>query len=664
MPTGNGNSDSGVVRRRILQSLGVAGAAGLAGCFGDDDDDDSGNGNGNGSDGGDISFPLDVQLEVNADNDDRVAMVELIAESMEQSGYFDVEIETYEWNQYVGRVLDTEYADNGHIPTIGLSGTFNPHSFCDALHNSANHGACCNLTGINDSELDDLLDSARFGVDVAEDPQLRAERYDEIWQILAEEAYSSITHFDLATAVRRNNVHGYAMWPFNEGVFSYAMYAPQDEQVMWVDDSSDPRDTDLSDLEEGGTLTGGLAANIDSFDPPHSSDTTSTMAQNFIFETLTANDSEGNIYPWLAEDYELLETQDVERDAYEEYMISVEAGEEGALPVEDQIIVRHPEDFPAEEGDEVRILTVNETGDAVDDGVFGMHFRYDLEEGVEFHNGDEMTSEDVVASYERYENSQVGPQTYDSVLHVEAVDEYTVDVYAQVPDAEGERELPGVYILHRDQADLPDGAIDPRPDDGEIPIGTGPYEYDDFSDEQYLELVKNDNYWIDNMGIDQKSWFDGPSEFPDGPVIERFDLEIIPEDPTRSAALQNEEVDLTYGLAAATLDDFDASDDFIVDGVETGGYEYIQYPVRVEPWDDQRLRRAVNHLVPRQTIVDQVLSGWARPAWTSVPELAHGSGTVDHDALEDELRPLNEYDPEEAGNLIEEMAEDRGYDIS
>jgi len=49
-------------------------------------------------------------MEVNADNDVRVQMVELIAESLEQTDYFDVTVETYEWNAYVGRVLDPEYA--------------------------------------------------------------------------------------------------------------------------------------------------------------------------------------------------------------------------------------------------------------------------------------------------------------------------------------------------------------------------------------------------------------------------------------------------------------------------------------------------------------------------------------------------------------------------
>ena len=424
------------------------------------------------------------------------------------------------------------------------------------------------------------------------------------------------------------------------------------------DNGIDDDGTEAPDVGDN-TLRGGLGANVDSFDPPHSSDTTSTMAQGFLFEGLTVNDSEGNIYPWLAEDFELLDVQDVERSDYEEYMRTVGVDEDGAPDTDEYPIVQGE----AEDG-EIGILTHDDAREAAEDGTYGMHFRYELQQGVEFHNGDELTAEDVVATYEYAEGSQLAPQTYDSVLAVVEVDEYTVDMYAQVPDAEGERELPGLLILNSTQIDEigDDETIDPR--EGHTPIGTGPYEFDEFEDEQFYEVEKFDNYWVEQKGVEEAfSWFDGSGDFPDGPVIDNIELEIVPDDATRSGALQNDEIDITYGLATGTLDDFDADDGFLVHGVETGGYEYIQYPVNIEPWDDRRLRQAVNHLVPRQAIVDNVLNGWARPAWTDLPELAHGAGTVDHDALEDEIRPTNEFDTEQAEELLEEVAADHGDDL-
>ena len=641
MVQNDNRSDLDVTRRTVLQGAGGAGVVSIAGCLGGEDSDAT----------------FQVQLEVNSDNDDRVQMVNLIAESLEETGYFETSVEDYEWNTYVQRVLDPEYSEKGNIPCIGLSGTFNPESFCDALHHSENQGQCCNLTGIADSELDEMMEDARFDIDVADDPEERARRYDEVWRHLAEKQYSSITHFDLEVGVMNTNVHGFSAYPFNESLFDYGLYAPEDEQVMWLDESAHPDDTDVSDLQEGGTLRIGMAANPASFDPPYSTDTTSSMAQYFVFESLLTSDKEGNLYPWLAEDYELVEMQDVDRTDYEEYMTSVETDENGVPATEEQIIIQHPDDDPAD--GEVRLITPAEAADAVADGVFGMQFRYSLHEGIEFHNGEELTAENVVASLRRYENSDMSAQTFDSVLHAEAVDEYTVDIYAQIPDAEAERELPGFQIFTTEQAELEGGAIDPR--EGQMPVGTGPYELVDLEDSQYIEYAKNENYWMESLGVDQKEWFDGPEGFPDGPVIDELDVRIVPDNATRSGALQNDEIDITYGLTTSTLDDYEESDDYVIDSVEAGGYEYIQYPVNVEPWNDERLRRAVNHLIPRQQIVDRVLNGWGRPAWTDIPQLAEGTGTADADALEEEIRPSNEYDPEKATELIEEVIDE--YDL-
>lgn len=422
-------------------------------------------------------------------------------------------------------------------------------------------------------------------------------------------------------------------------------------------------DIDPADIVPGGTMKVAVTENIASFDPPYSNDTTSSLGQFYIYESLIANDAEGNIYPWLAESFELVELQDVERADYEPYMIEAPVSEDDEgnrfIDIEEQIVVRHP-DNDLENDDTALVLTVNETQDAVDDDVFGMQFRYELHEGIEFHNGEELTAENVVRTYERYENSMMEAQTFDAFLHAEEVDEYTVDIYAQVINAEAARELPTSVVLPTDHIDLEDGAIDPR--QGTEPVGTGPYEFSEFEDEQYYVVTKNENYWLEDVGLENKEWWDGPEDFPNSPVVDEIDMDLVPDDSTRSAALQNGEVDLTYGLAADTLDDFDAADDFGVHSVQAGGYDFMQYPMHVEPWDDERLRTAVNHLIPREAIAGNIFQGWRDPAWTPLPALAHGAGTADHDELESTLRPMNEYDTEQAEELIQEVVDERGLE--
>ncbi|SFS69899.1 peptide/nickel transport system substrate-binding protein [Halostagnicola kamekurae] len=650
MNSENDRSGDRPTRRQLLGATGSVLLSSAAGCL--DDDSDA------------ISFPLSVRLEVDADNTDRIAWTAAIAQVMEQTGYFDVEIEEYELDDFLERIFQPKYAAKGNVPFLSISGTFNPESYCDPLHGTENQGQCCNLNGLGYDELDAMIDQARFGTEVVDNPALRARRYDEIWHELAEFRGSSVITYITEEYVRNTDVRGFSPYPFVEGTLDYALYSPSDRVLTWIDrDAAGATGDEWSAHRTGGTLRYGMDANIESFDPPYSTDIYSTSAQSLLFEGLTTLDAEGNVFPWLAKGYELVDVQDIDRRAYEPYMRPVPTDDEGVLEFDGdgdvQAIVVHPDDDRIAD-DEVSVLTPADAAEAVEAGVYGMQYRYELHEGVTFHNGEELTADHVVATAKRYENSDVAAQTFDSVLHVEAVDEYVVDIYAQVPDAEAERELPTFRIHTLEQAELPPNGIDPLQDTP--PIGTGPYEFETFEDERYFRARKTDDYWLERKGIDALEWYDGPESFPAGPVVDAVDVEIISGDSTRSVALQNDEIDLTFGLVSSTLEAYEDDDGYVVDSIQGGGYQFFQYPVTVEPWDDARLRRAVNHLVPRKRIVEELLDGWGEPAWTMLPKIARETGTADYEALEADLREKNAFDTEAAIELIETVIDDRGYD--
>ncbi len=430
----------------------------------------------------------------------------------------------------------------------------------------------------------------------------------------------------------------------------------EDPEPIDPSDALEYETVDPADIQEGGTLEVGLQANPVSFDPPYSTEAPATLVQNLFFESLIATDIEGNVYPWLARSYELVETNDIDRMAYEEYMVEIPYDDEGTPETEDQIVITHPDNDP--DDGEGLFLTVNETQDAVDDGTFGMQFRYELHEGVTFHDGHELTADDVVNSYRRYENSDVSGQTFDQFLHAEAVDDYTVDLYGQIPDAEAERDLP-VLVFHPDQVDLDDGDLDPR--NGNEPIGTGAWVFEEFDDENYLVVTRNEDYWVD---LDEFEWWDGPADFPNAPVIDEIDMEFIGDDSTRAGALENEEVDITYNLIAETRSSFYRDDDFDVSAAPGSGYTFMQLPVNVEPWDDERVRRAFNHLIPRTEITESIFDGWAVEAWVPLAEVAAANGTTDYDQLMDDLREYNEYDPERAQELIDEAGVETPIEVT
>lgn len=424
---------------------------------------------------------------------------------------------------------------------------------------------------------------------------------------------------------------------------------------------------DPDEIDEGGTLRFSHVLSPDDWDPSESASAPATVIHNLFFEGLLTVNAGGEPFPWLAEDFELTEVQDIDEEDYVPYMreAPVVRPDEGApfIDVDEQIVVRDP-DNDLENDETARVLTVEETGDAVDDGVFGMEFNYDLREGIEFQNGEELTAENVVLSHEMQENALNAGQHFDQFLHAEAVDTYEVNMYAIFPDPEALVDIQpigGIFPTEIAERELGE-RIDPL--DGRPPIGSGPWEFVEYEDENFLIVERNDDYWLQDYGLENIDWWDGPDGFPEAPPIEEIDIEFIPEDSTRAATLEAGDADLTYGVTADQRTSFDNDEGFRVPRTSGGSYLFFQFPVTVPPMDDANVRRAVNHLIPRTDIVENIEQGWATEAWAPLPELAAADGTQDFEQLQEDLRPFNEFDPEEAERLIEESEYEPPIEVS
>ncbi|WP_254767752.1 ABC transporter substrate-binding protein [Salinilacihabitans rarus] len=426
-----------------------------------------------------------------------------------------------------------------------------------------------------------------------------------------------------------------------------------------LDPVQDRETVNPDEIKDGGTFRVAIGEAPDSFDYPYSSSAHTTLMMNLMYEGMITTNASGEIYPWLAESYERLDVTEAGPTDYEEYMTSVPYAEDDEgntyIDTEDQIVVSHPDNDPSE--GEALILTSSGAADAVADGTYGMHYRFDLHEGIEFHNGEELTADNVVASFRRVEGSPLAGQIFDSLLHIEAEGDYTVHIYAQIPDAAFVREITGLPVYPTESTDLPPQAMDPR--EGNTPLGTGPFEFDEYQDEEYVVFTRNDDYWFDT---ELKDWFDGNADFPNGPAVEEVDIQFVQDDSNRSAALQNDEIDMTYGLTSSTLDDYQSSEGYQTSATQGAGYKFIQFPVNSEPWDDPRVRRAVNHLIPREQISENIFMGWEKPAWVPLPPLAATDGTADYDQLVEDLREYNEYSSERASELMEEVIEEKGIE--
>lgn len=201
----------------------------------------------------------------------------------------------------------------------------------------------------------------------------------------------------------------------------------------------------------GGTVVVGIQQDIDSLDP-HTATAAGTKEILFnIFEGLVKNAPNGDLICAVAEDYELS-----------------------------------------------------------DDGLV---YTFHLRQGVKFHNGNDVTAEDVKYSLERVSGLLDGTplvSTLKTITAVDILDEKTVQVTVDSVNPE--------LIYSFTYAIIPNGSAEAE---GADPIGTGPFRFVSYTPQEGIVIEKNTEYWQEGL-----------------PYLDRVDFKIITSGETALLELQ------------------------------------------------------------------------------------------------------------------------------
>lgn len=157
---------------------------------------------------------------------------------------------------------------------------------------------------------------------------------------------------------------------------------------------------------------------------------------------------------------------------------------------------------------------------------------FHLRQGVKFHNGEEMTSEDVKYSLERAIASPGVQYNYLIIDKIEAVDKYTVKITTKAPF----NSL--LYRLTLDAASIISkkaGELGPE-EFNKHPVGAGPFKFVSWETGGDVVLEAFEDYWA------------GP------PKIKKVILRQIPEAMNRVIGLETGEIDLAYDIAVTDID--------------------------------------------------------------------------------------------------------------
>jgi len=256
-----------------------------------------------------------------------------------------------------------------------------------------------------------------------------------------------------------------------------------------------------------------------------------------------------------------------------------------------------------------------------------------LREDVTFHDGSPFTAEDVAFTLKRYSDPDkqypVLAQVTGFYTDVVAIDDHTVEIKTDRPIATLPLMLARLMIL-------PKKVIEEKGEDAfaQAPVGTGPYKFVEWRKNEQIVLEASPDHWRGKADV------------------ERFIVKPIPEGYSRFASLKSGAVDIIAGLPADRVKEVEDDSNLKVAAARSVRNFSIAMNVRNKPFDDVRVRQALNYAVDIPAIIDAIFDGQAYANGTVCTGVSFG-----HDSS---IEPYP-YDPEKARQLLAEAGYPDGF---
>ena len=253
-------------------------------------------------------------------------------------------------------------------------------------------------------------------------------------------------------------------------------------------------------------------------------------------------------------------------------------------------------------------------------------WRFHLNEGITFADGSPLTSKDVKASLQRLIDGK-GPLAglWAAVETIDTPDDLTLDIKTST--------RLGTVLSNLSMLGIAPAAALEDPNFFNAPFGTGPYRVTEFTPSQFVALERNPEYRNEPA------------------PTARLEYRYIPEMSGRITALENNEIDVTWGVPPDQVAQLRDSQSLTVESFPTFGNYYMWYNSSREPFTDVRVRQAMWHAVNMEEIKTFLFEGTAEVAKGPIPQDVFGAA---------EQTPYA-YDPDKARQLLAEAGYPNGF---
>ena len=252
-------------------------------------------------------------------------------------------------------------------------------------------------------------------------------------------------------------------------------------------------------------------------------------------------------------------------------------------------------------------------------------YTFTIREGVTFHDGSELDTGDVVYSLQKA--AEIKSEFADVESVVDNGDG-TVTVTLNNPNSE--------MLSFFTVAIIPEGSYDTI---GETRIGTGPFMFTSYEAGIGIVLTRNDNYWI-----------------PELPYLDTVTFKVCADMDSGFLELQNGAIDIFPYLMTDKANQLNPAS-FEVLSLGSNMVQGLFLNNAVEPFDDVRVRQAINYAIDREEIINLTMDGAGVPLTT-------GMSPVIGDAYDSSLDNAYPHDTDRALELLEEAGYGDGFDMT
>lgn len=287
-------------------------------------------------------------------------------------------------------------------------------------------------------------------------------------------------------------------------------------------------------------------------------------------------------------------------------------------------------------------------------------WEFKLKKGIKFHDGSDLTADDVLFSYDRAANYTGGNssfRTYTKGKTLKKIDDYTIHIMTEKPYPLMPNDTTTVMIMSSDAKGTggKNKGISAKDfNNGTAAIGSGPYKF--------IEWKKGDRIVLEK--------FDGYT----GPIAQPWDkitFKFIKSEPARVAALMAGDVDAIDNVPTSDVERLKKDPKLSLSSGVSNRVIYLHMdqfrdsspfvttkdgkPMNKNPLKNPKVRKALSMMINRKAIVERVMEGIAIPAGQLLPEGFFGrSGKMQ----------VEKFDPKGAKKLLQEAGWGDGFGLT